>query len=102
VPRRLFFSRRRRFPFAVAPIISKPPDFNAAKEKLLARFCEESGLKEPPAAKEKLLKKFLFGISSKRFTGRRERIAAALLHPPQINPPSSPPIIKQRCGCRFL
>jgi hypothetical protein len=26
----------------------------------------------PPAAKEKLLKKFLFGISSKRFIGRRE------------------------------
>jgi len=24
----------------------------------------------PPAAKEKFLKKFLFGISSKRFTGR--------------------------------
>jgi len=35
----------------------------------------------PPAAKEKLLKKFLFGISSKRFTGRRERIAAALPSP---------------------
>jgi len=50
----------------------------------------------PPAAKEKLLKKFLFGISSKRFNSRRERIASALLLPPQINPPSTPPIIEQR------
>jgi len=62
----------------VALIISKPPDFNATKEKLLARIGEESGLKAAPAAKEKLLKKFLFGISSKRFNSRRERIAAAL------------------------
>jgi len=30
-------------------------------------------MKAPPAAKEKLLKKFLFGFSSKRFTGRREK-----------------------------
>ncbi|HOC93701.1 MAG TPA: hypothetical protein PKH33_15235, partial [bacterium] len=29
-------------------------------------------LKAPPAAKEKLLKKFLFGFSSKRFNARRE------------------------------
>jgi len=43
-------------------------------------------IKAPPAAKEKLLKKLLFGFSSKRFNGRRERIAAALLLPtPHVN-----------------
>jgi len=51
----------------------------------LIEHIEESGKYQhparavgPPAAKEKLLKKFLFGFSSKRFDGRRERIAAAL------------------------
>jgi len=52
----------------------------------LIEHIEESGKYQhparavgPPAAKEKLLKKFLFGFSSKRFDGRRERIADALL-----------------------
>jgi len=44
------------------------------KGKLFQKFSLNS-IKAPPAAKEKLLKKFLFGFSSKRFTGRRERRA---------------------------
>jgi hypothetical protein len=41
----------------------------------------------PPAAKEKLLKKFLFGISSKRFIGRRAwRAAARLSATPLVKP----------------
>jgi hypothetical protein len=40
---------------------------------------KKNASRTPPAAKEKLLKKFLFGISSKLFTGRRaERCRAPL------------------------
>jgi len=49
------------------------------KGKLFQKFSlNRHAFKAPPAAKEKLLKKFLFGFSSKRFNSRRQRIAAAI------------------------
>jgi len=50
----------------------KPRPPNYAQQPENKKISGAVANKAPPAAKEKLLKKFLFGISSKRFNGRRE------------------------------